>query len=196
MAEENTTQTPPEGETNPPATEGDQPTGAEGDDPSKEGQPEGDKPEGADESDYTDFELPEGVQVDNALLDKAKSIFKELGLTQEQAQKFVNLQAAAVANQVESFNQLKQNWLEQTQSDKDIGGDKLEQSVSDAKAALDKFGTPALKELLTEYGIGNHPEMVRLLAHVGRLTKEDSPGQSGGSPSEKKDRVSVLYPNT
>ena len=36
---------------------------------------------------YADFTLPEGVELDTALLTDAAPLFKELGLTQEQAQK-------------------------------------------------------------------------------------------------------------
>lgn len=148
---------------------------------------------------YADFALPEGMELDTQLLEQASPLFRELGLNQEQAQKLVDLQAAHVQasqqGQAEAFNQLKLDWQEQSKNDNEIGGDKFEQSVSDAREALGKFGTPELTKLLNDFGIGNHPEMIRFMAKVGTLTKEDVPG--GGSPASnsEKDRVSILYPS-
>lgn len=148
---------------------------------------------------YADFELPEGMQLDEATLNEAKPIFKELGLNKEQAQKLVELHAkqiqATQQGQVESFNQLKQDWLDQAKSDKEFGGEKFDESVKTARVALNKFGTPELTQLLNETGVGNHPEVIRLMARVGRLTQEDNPGATGAPSAERKDRASILYPS-
>lgn len=148
---------------------------------------------------YADFILPENVTMDTELLDKAVPLFKELKLNQEQAQKLVDFQSefvqASQQGQAEAFNQLKLDWQEQTKSDSEIGGDNFEESVSDARAALEKFGTPELTKLLNDFGIGNHPEMIRAWKRVGALLKEDIPGSTGAATSEKKDRVSILYPS-
>jgi hypothetical protein len=148
---------------------------------------------------YADFEMPEGVELDVQLMEQAQPLFKELGLNQEQAQKLVDFQAAQVqasqTGQAEAFNQLKQDWQAQSKSDNEIGGDKFDESVSDAREALGKFGTPELTKLLNDFGVGNHPEMIRFMAKVGNLTKEDVPGNSGSPSTPEKDRVSILYPS-
>ena len=148
---------------------------------------------------YADFTVPEGIELDAQMLESAQPLFKELGLNQEQAQKLVDFQAAQVqasqTGQAEAFNQLKLDWQDQSKNDKEIGGDKFEQSVSDAREALGKFGTPELTKLLNDFGIGNHPEMIRFMAKVGTLTKEDVPGNSGSPANPEKDRVSILYPS-
>ncbi len=158
----------------------------------------GDDTEAAPES-YADFVMPEGVEVDAALLESATPLFKELGLNQEQAQKLVDFQAAQVQagarSQVEAFNQLKDGWVEQAKSDKEFGGDKFEESVGIAQMALNKFGTPELKELMNDHGVGNHPEMIRFMVRVGALTKEDVPG-GGNAPSESADRATIMYPKS
>ncbi len=149
---------------------------------------------------YADIKAPEGMELDQAVLNDAVSVFQKHGIPKEAAQELTNLYAKnvqdSVQKQVESFNQLKQDWLTQAKSDKDIGGDKFDETVATAKEALSKFGTPELTELLNEFGVGNHPEVIRVFARVGALTKEDNPGGSSGAPSGKKDRVSVLYPNS
>jgi len=148
---------------------------------------------------YADFVLPEGMELDGTLLEEATPMFKELGLTQEQAQKLVDFQAKQVQAreqaQGDAFNQLMDDWKKQSLGDKEFGGDKFEQSIGVARSALDKFGTPELKTLLEEHGVGNHPEVIRFMVKVGQLTREDNPGAGAQAPSEKRDRASILYGN-
>lgn len=217
MAEENTDNTNPGGDgtaltgdpsqnQNPnqgsdPAAGSDPATGADpeaGQNPAEGQQSDADEggAAGAPEA-YADFTMPEGMDVDTALLEQAVPVFKELGLTQEQAQKLVDLQAqnvqASQQAQVDSFNQLKQDWLDQAKSDDEIGGDGFDENVSDARLFIDKFGTPELKTLLNDYGVGNHPEVIRAFARAGKLLKEDVPGGNGQPESGKKDRAEILY---
>ena len=88
---------------------------------------------------YADFNMPEGVTVDSALLDEATPLFKELGLTQEQAQKLVDFQAkqvqASSQSQVDAFNQLMNDWQEQSRNDKEFGGDKFDENIGIARTA-------------------------------------------------------------
>lgn len=148
---------------------------------------------------YADFELPEGIQLDEALMTDALPLFKELGLTQDAAQKLVDFQAARVQadvqKQVDAFDQLKTDWREQSVNDKEFGGDKFDENVKLAQSAVNKFGTPELKQLMEDYGVGNHPEMLRFMVKVGKLTAEDVPGSTGSAGQAPKDVVSTLYPN-
>lgn len=148
---------------------------------------------------YADFAMPDGVTVDSALLNEATPLFKELGLNQEQAQKLVDFQAkqaqASSQSNVDAFNQLMNDWQEQSRNDKEFGGDKFEENVGIARSAIDKFGTPELKQLLEEHGVGNHPEVIRFMINVGKLTSEDVPGGSNTPPTGAQDRASLLYPN-
>lgn len=147
---------------------------------------------------YADFAMPEGVEVDSALMTEAAPLFKELGLTQDQAQKLVDFQAKQVQASSESqdnaFTQLMNDWQDQSKNDKEFGGDKFEESVGIARTAVDKFGTPELKQLLEEHGVGNHPEVIRFMVKVGKLTAEDVPGGTVAPTSRAQDRVSLLYP--
>lgn len=147
---------------------------------------------------YADFVMPEGVELDSALLTEAAPLFKELGLTQDQAQKLVDFQAkqaqASSESQVDAFNQLMNDWQTKSKNDKEFGGDKFEENVGVARSAIDKFGTPELKQLLEEHGVGNHPEVIRFMVKVGKLTAEDVPGGLTTATTKAQDRVSLLYP--
>lgn len=148
---------------------------------------------------YADFVMPEGVTVDETLLAEAVPLFKEMGLTQEQAQKLVDFQAKQVQagsqKQVDAFNQLMSDWREQSKNDSEFGGEKFEENVKVAQAAISAYGTPELKQLLEDHGVGNHPEVVRFMVRVGRTLKEDVPGSTGAVTSPAADHVSILYPS-
>ncbi len=149
------------------------------------------------EVEYTNFDLPEGVELDKAALEKASPIFKDLGLSKDQAQQLVTYQAeqmqAIQQQQQEAFDQTLNDWSEQSKNDKEIGGDSFSKNVGVAKAALDKFGTPELTQILNDTGMGNHPEVIRMLFNVGKLTQEDNPGQSGNAAGKEQSFEERLY---
>lgn len=145
---------------------------------------------------YADFTLPEGYQLDSAMADKFKSLARELDLTQEQAQKLVSLDAERVASQAQQVQQTSAAWLDQTKGDKEIGGDKLLENVAIAQKALNAFGTPELKALLEQTGMGNHPEIIRAFFRAGKSISEDTFVAGGTASNGTRDHASALYPNT
>ena len=158
-----------------------------GGEPPKEVKPAG-KPE------YTDFTLPEGMNFDKETLAKAKTTFTELGLSQEAAQKLVTIQAEyAKANNaaiLESFNKQVAGWKDE--SVKMFGND-FDKEFGLAAKAVERFGTPALREILNETGIGNHPEWVKFCNKIGKTVSEDNP-PNGIKAGEARSDADVLYP--
>lgn len=156
-------------------------------------------PEATKTLEYGEFSSPEGLTIDQPLLESVTPLFKEFGLDQSQAQKLIDFQfkqnELMQSKNDESFNTLMNTWKEQARNDKDFGGDKFDENVGVARKAIDKFGTPELKELLDSHGVGNHPEVIRFMIKVGHFTSEDVPGSSNPASAETKDRVSLLYPN-
>lgn len=144
--------------------------------------------------------MPEGVEVDQELLDAVGEDFKELGLTNGQAQKlsdkFTSVMQKRGEGQVKAWGDRVQKWADDAKADKDIGGDKWSGTVSDAQRAINKLGTPELKEYLNASGGGNHPELIRILAKAGALIKEDNPPNDGGQGSGKPaETAHLLFPN-
>lgn len=131
-----------------------------------------DKPDGPPEK--YEFSAPEGVELDAAALEKFEPLARELGLTQEQANKLVALQAELVAQQQTNMVAMREAWKSESENDKEIGGDAFKPSMKAAQQALSKFGTPELRAALDATGMGNHPELVRLMARVGKAMADDS----------------------
>lgn len=175
----------------------DKPGEGDTDEPGEGDADDGDKVDGPES--YADFSLPEGMELDGEFLTEASEMFKEDGLNQEQAQKYVDfytdkIQAGAQVH-AETYSQIMDEWRTQAQNDKEFGGDNFKENIGIAQAAIEKFGTPELTEFLEAHGAGNHPEMIRFMVKVGRLTKEDVPGVSTGHNSGgKKDHAEQLYP--
>ncbi|MFZ5692448.1 MAG: hypothetical protein ACOY5F_14460 [Pseudomonadota bacterium] len=158
--------------------------------------------------------MPEGVQVDQELIDALGPEFKEIGLTGKQAQKladtFTKIQtdrAKAYADKPEgqwsmsSYAYFQKNgtpdkWADTAKADKDIGGTKWDGTVNTAVRAVNTLGTPGLKEYFEASGAGNHPEVIRFMAKVGAMIKEDNPADGGAGGSGKPvDAAHMLFPN-
>jgi hypothetical protein len=152
-----------------------------------------------------DFQLPDGVQLEAAALEELSGMAKELGLTQEQAQKVANLgakQAQAFAAQLTERQQAATaEWATQTSADKELAGPQgqaLEENLSFAKKAIDTFATPEFKKLLNESGLGNHPEMVRVFVRAGKAISEDGRLVSGSAGQKVRESTPIenrIYPN-
>lgn len=145
--------------------------------------------------DYT-FTLPEGVELDKDLVAEFKPLAKELGLSQEEAQKLVDVQLKAaekLANETAAaWNTQVDTWKKDAENDKEYGGQNLTANIAVARTALDKFGTPELKQALNAFGMGNHPELIRFMYRVGKAITEDTTVVSG-KPVEAANRGAEYY---
>ncbi|WP_436880891.1 MULTISPECIES: peptidase [Pseudescherichia] len=166
----------------------------EGDKPDDQKKQEEQKPEGAPEK--YEFKPAEGQQLDAAALEQFEPIARELNLTNEQAQKMVDLYGSQILpmvqkQQAEAWQQTTEQWAADVKADKEIGGDKLTSNISVAQRALDTFGTPELKEYLTASGLGNHPELVKAFVKIGKAMSED--GMVTGKEAGQRSAAEVLY---
>jgi hypothetical protein len=184
MTEETTTQTTAENTseaiaTSTPATEaataaaagGEQQQGTEGQASTTEQSTET-KTEGAPEA--YEFKAPEGREFDPEVVGQFSEVAKELNLTQDAAQKMLDKMAPALAaRQENAIAAARAQWVADTKADSEIGGAELAQKVALANTTFEKFGTPELRTLLDESGLGDHPEMLRWAHRVGKAMSED-----------------------
>lgn len=144
---------------------------------------------------YADITLPDGFTVEKPLLDKFTAFAAQKGLSQKAVQEFADFYAKEIVGpQSASFVEQISTWYDEVHKDAEIGGAKYEASVQNAERALSVFGTAGLKQLMVQYGIGNHPEVVRFFARVGSaLPAEDNAG--GGKPGAKQgtDFLTAMY---
>jgi len=114
------------------------------------------------------------VAFDDEVLGAYSTVARELDLSQAAAQKILDKVAPVVHQQnLQRMESIREGWKSQTKSDKEFGGDKFDSNMAVAKKALDKFGSPALRKLLNESGMGDHPDVIRLFFKVGQAISED-----------------------
>lgn len=165
---------------------------------------EGGAVQGAPEQ-YAAFAMPDGFALDGDMLSGVSTLAKGLNLSQEQAQGIVDLgvkQAQTILDAVSKepvpfAQQWHDAWKAQTAADPEIGGDHLAAVLPVAKQALDTFASPALTQLLTQTGLGSHPEVIRFLNKVGKAVSEDTLVTANGSEraNARRDPARTLYPN-
>ena len=155
------------------------------------------KPEGAPEQ-YEEFKFEEGKALSEDMAADVKAIAKELNLPQAQAQKLADLALrkadAAKAAQADALAAARTEWADATRADKEIGGDALPENLGAAKKALDAFGTPELRLMLNESGLGNHPEVIRFMVRAGKAMSEDRI-VTGARQSVETDLAKRMFPN-
>lgn len=166
---------------------------AEGDAKQGEGKPEA-KAEGAPEA--YEFAIPEGANMDESGIKAFSEFAREANLTQEVAQALMDKLAPAMAQrQAEAVEKIRSEWTESAKADTEFGGDKLAENMSVAKRALDAFGSDALRQLLNETGLGNHPEIIRAFYRAGKAISEDKVVVGGGGVAGPQTLAERLYPS-
>ena len=165
--------------------------------PEGEAKPDDTKPAGAPET-YEAFTVPEGTTLDAAAVEAFTTEARELNLTQDQAQKLVDLHAQQAQGWLQGLYDAharqRADWVAAAKADSEIGGTDHTDKVAVAKDALARFGTPELSQALEESGLGSHPEVVRFFHRVGKAVADDAvvlPATSGGPRSPRS-----LYPNS
>jgi hypothetical protein len=167
-----------------------------GEEPAKEEAPAEDKPEepAPKAPEKYEFKLADGVALNEAAVAQFEPVARELDLSQEQADKLVEIYTAQEAARVQQWTDTVKGWTDAAKSDPEFGGPKMAENMGVAVRALKEYGSAELNELLDSFGIGNHPAFIRFAYRAGKALGEDKlvPANSGGS----KSAAELLYGNT
>lgn len=133
------------------------------------------------------YEIKFGEEAaDPAAVEAFTPIAKELGLTNDQAQKLATFhaeqvtasQAKVAAAQTDVWNNQLNTWRAEARADKEYGhlagGKTFDENAALIAKGLATFGTPELNKALIDYGMGNHPEVARYFYRVGKAVSEDT----------------------
>jgi|SRR5579872_460734 len=159
----------------------------------EEGKKEEAKPlTGAPET-YSDYKMPDGWSLDPDAKKEADTVFKELNLSQDGAQKLMDMYTKNVLEAhnapFKAYQELTEGWAKEAQDHPDLRG-KLgpgqEVNVRIAKF-LDNLGDAQLasdfRKIMDLTGAGNHPAFIRVINHAAKLLTEGS-HVAGKGPSE------------
>lgn len=162
---------------------------------------EGDKSEGEKKTEakaivpekYEPFKAPEGYEYDAKGLEEASTLFKELGLSQEQGQKIMDVYAAksleaakdAGERGQKAYAEMRAGWQAEVKADPEIGKN-LPAVKATIGRALDSLGDPKLandfKAAMDLTGAGDHPAFVKAFYKLAQSVVEGG-HVTGGGPS-------------
>lgn len=173
-------------------TEGDKPKDPPKDADPKDAPKDGDKPKDVPvvPEKYADFKLPDGFKMDEKTLPEVQGMFKEAGLTQEAAQKFIDFYAKngmdAAAAPYKAWADLQRQWT--TEIADRFPGEKAQQTKAMIKGVFDSVLSPSLgKNLIAALdltGAGSHPDVVEALSILLKPLSEGTPVRGNGPSKE------------
>jgi len=145
---------------------------------------------------YADFTLPEGVTLDSEVVAAFGKTAKALNLPQDKAQQVISEIAPVLKARGEAtVTKVRADMLAASKADKDIGGDKFDTNVGLAKLAMETHFSKDFNDFLNQTGLGNHPEMIRGLAKIGKPLAPDG-WVPGSKDAQTKGDARGLYPNS
>ncbi|MDR1377764.1 MAG: hypothetical protein LBJ36_01740 [Synergistaceae bacterium] len=157
-----------------------------------------------------DITLPEGTTYDE---DSGKSFLDIVNDTsisrKDLTQKLVNLYVDQQKKMLESFgaandaqmqadlakwNEEIKGWQTAAKADSEYGGQKWEASKAVIARGCDYLATPEAAQLLAEYRLNAHPEILRMFYKAGKLVGEDSTrGATGTAAPSPGDGLLAMY---
>jgi len=141
-----------------------------------------------------EFKAPEGMTLDIAAVEKVTPLFKELKLTQEQAQKLVDVYATQVKSihdaQAADFAKFVES--EKQATIKALGANYKEE-LSYAAKFLDKFANPKVRELFNGSGLGNNIEVIKMFIQAGKLVSEGKLIEGKVDVAADRSAADILY---
>ncbi len=153
--------------------------------------------------DYKEVQLPENMKLDEDLIQKFNPIAKKLNLSQKGANEIMALAVELVQKRNEDYHKFAQHALDVKIAqyedllinDKEIGGNKLDETLKVANVAYEAFVPDDVKEIFANSGLNKHPSMVKMFLQFGKLCQEDR--FTSGNTSTKEERpADILFPST
>jgi hypothetical protein len=176
----------PEGEEKPAAEGKDKPDEAPADDTPKD-------IDGKPIPEAYELKMPDGVEMDADLLAVATPMLREAKLSPAQAQVVADLYMKTQTDAIQKHQDTMAGWLKEAKADDEIGKRDWDKNLAHAHRAFKTFGTDEAMTLFDNYGLGNHPEILRIFVRMGKAIGEGGtvlPGEAGQRVSDAK----VMYP--
>jgi hypothetical protein len=143
----------------------------------------------------------EGLTLDPKLLAEAEPVFREMGLSNKQANALLPIapklmasaQEQVIQKLIDEGSKQRNAWLEAFNNDRELGGANRSESARLAQLGLEKMGIGKdhpFRAALNETGFGNHPDMIRILRWVGSTAAQGGRGGARSVPAWK-----AMYPD-
>ena len=135
-------------------------------------------------------------------LDKIAQYSKERGLSNDDAQKVVDMVEEGIkgyqSKLLTDLESTSETWKAEAMKDKEIGGDALGENIQMGKSLIDQFGDDELKADLVDTGYANKASVIRFLSRLGKAGNfSNDQFITGGKEAQKPASMAdKFYPST
>lgn len=142
------------------------------------------------------FKFPDGIKVVDTEVAKLKELSKELKLSNDQAQKFVDFTVSQVKffgkKAEQDFKTMRADWLKQTKETY------TEEQIGNAGKVAREVGGEKFMELLETTGLADNPLVVGFLEKISVNYRNDKTvvGKPNGGEPTREQILDIMYPNT
>jgi len=154
-----------------------------------------------------ELKLPEGSTLDPAAIERTATTARELGLSNDAAQKALEMVASEFGVQQEAlveahkpggaeWTKRVKEWEGQALADKDIGGgstEALQRNAELGKRVLATFFPDGVHDFLHETGYGSHPDILKGLIRIGKAMSEGTLVMPGTQAATTRDPAELFY---
>jgi hypothetical protein len=156
-----------------------------------------------------EFKAPEGFDLDEASINEVTPVFKNLKLSNDEAQSLVDLYAKiskeAAEAPVKFWKETQQKWLDEVRADPEIG-DKIELVKTTVNKALATYLSPTevanFRHAMNYTGAGNNPTFIRVLYKLTSQLVEGGEVRGGGpvevrapNAASRPSAAEAMFPN-
>ena len=146
--------------------------------------------------DYSGIKLPKDSALSESDQSRLTEYAKANNLSKEATKSLLEAENSAREKALGDFenekNEQIKGWIEDVKKDPEIGGDNYSKSVELARQAVDRFGGDAFKKILNDTGYGNHKEVIRAFAKIGKAMSDDTLVK-GNTGDNTKSTVDLFY---
>lgn len=141
------------------------------------------------------FKFPDEIKVVDTEVAKLKELSKELKLSNEQAQKFVDFTVSQVKffgkKAEENFKTMRADWLKQTKETY------TEEQIGNAGKVAKEVGGEKFMELLETTGLADNPLVVGFLEKISVNYRNDKTvvGKPNGGEPTREEILDLMYPD-
>lgn len=157
---------------------------------------------------YEPFKVPDGYELDAKVAEEASAVFKDLNLSQPQAQRLIDLYNKQLAETAEApykmYEKMRTGWQDVVKADPEIGS-KLAEVKTTVSRAIDSLGDPKLaadfRAAMDLTGAGDNPAFVKTFYKLAQLVTEGTHVTGKGPVTPKAPDAQpttaarALYPN-
>ncbi|MBQ4122578.1 hypothetical protein IJD44_02485 [bacterium] len=152
--------------------------------------------------DYSEVELPENYSYNEELLNEFNDLAAKYNLSQKSANELMSMAVKLTKLAGDNFSQAMaeqtrqqhENYKQMLNTDREIGGARLLNTINTANIAYAEFADSEVQKILTETGLYCHPKIVKMFYKIGKRMQNDSVHGVNSPAILKESREDILFP--